>query len=57
MSRRTDSQHGGDVVKSPQKVFRGGYSGYFAKPDGHLREVVWNPFFPFDEQENLILPV
>jgi len=25
-------------------VFWGGYSGYFADPDGHLWEVAWNPF-------------
>jgi catechol 2,3-dioxygenase-like lactoylglutathione lyase family enzyme len=30
----------------------GGYSGYFADPDGHLWEVAWNPHFwagPEDE--------
>jgi uncharacterized protein len=32
-------------VKRPQKVFWGGYSGYFKDPDGHLWEVVHNPFF------------
>ncbi|OLS25271.1 MAG: Metallothiol transferase FosB [Candidatus Heimdallarchaeota archaeon LC_2] len=31
-------------VKSPQKVFWGGYSGYFKDPDGHLWEVAHNPF-------------
>ena len=31
-------------VKMPQDVFWGGYSGYFADPDGHLWEVAWNPF-------------
>jgi catechol 2,3-dioxygenase-like lactoylglutathione lyase family enzyme len=30
-------------VKEPQKVFWGGYSGYFADPDGHLWEVAHNP--------------
>lgn len=36
---------GGKLVKQPQKVFWGGYSGYFADPDGHLWEVAHNPFF------------
>ncbi len=30
--------------KPPRDVFWGGYSGYFADPDGHLWEVAWNPF-------------
>lgn len=37
---------GGTLVKKPQKVFWGGYSGYFADPDGHLWEVAWNPHSP-----------
>jgi catechol 2,3-dioxygenase-like lactoylglutathione lyase family enzyme len=35
---------GGLCVKRPQKVFWGGYSGYFSDPDGHLWEVACNPF-------------
>ncbi len=35
---------GAELVKSPQKVFWGGYSGYFKDPDGHLWEVAHNPF-------------
>lgn len=35
---------GATEVKAPQKVFWGGYSGYFADPDGHLWEVAYNPF-------------
>lgn len=31
-------------IKKPQKVFWGGYSGYFKDPDGHLWEVAHNPF-------------
>lgn len=34
---------GATLVKPPQKVFWGGYSGYFADPDGHLWEVAYNP--------------
>ncbi len=35
---------GAKAVKPPQDVFWGGYSGYFADPDGYLWEVAWNPF-------------
>jgi uncharacterized glyoxalase superfamily protein PhnB len=43
---------GATMVKKPQKVFWGGYSGYFRDLDGHLWEVAHNPFFwigPKDE--------
>lgn len=36
---------GATLVKKPEKVFWGGYSGYFADPDGHLWEVAHNPHF------------
>lgn len=35
---------GAKLIKKPQEVFWGGYSGYFADPDGYLWEVVYNPF-------------
>ena len=35
---------GARLVKEPQDVFWGGYSGYFADPDGHLWEVAFNPY-------------
>jgi catechol 2,3-dioxygenase-like lactoylglutathione lyase family enzyme len=43
------------ILKEPQKVFWGGYSSYFADPDGNCWEVAYNPFFPFDENGNLNL--
>jgi hypothetical protein len=43
------------ILKEPQKVFWGGYSSYFADPDGNCWEVAYNPFFPFDDQGNLKL--
>lgn len=46
---------GVEIVKQPQKVFWGGYSSYFADPDGFHWEVAHNPFFPFDESGNLKL--
>lgn len=36
---------GATLVKSAQKVFWGGYSGYFKDPDGHLWEIAHNPHF------------
>lgn len=47
---------GAKIAKKAEKVFWGGYSGYFADPDGHLWEVAYNPHFGFDEKDNLILP-
>jgi len=43
------------IKKEPQKVFWGGYSSYFADPDGFLWEVAYNPYFLFDENGNLKL--
>ena len=43
------------ITKEPQTMFWGGYSSYFADPDGYLWEVAYNPFFPFDENGNLKL--
>jgi Predicted lactoylglutathione lyase len=40
---------GATLKKTPQKVFWGGYSGYFADPDGHLWEVAHNPFVKVDD--------
>ena len=36
---------GGRIVKPAQHAEWGGYSGYFADPDGFLWEVAWNPHF------------
>ena len=35
---------GAELVKPGQKVFWGGYSGYFKDPDGFYWEVAHNPF-------------
>lgn len=37
---------GGRLVKPGQPAEWGGYTGYFADPDGFLWEVAWNPEFP-----------
>ena len=47
---------GGRILKPAQDVFWGGYSGYFADPDGHPWEVAWNPFAPLAEDGSLQLP-
>ena len=47
---------GAQIVKPAQKTFWGGYAGYFADPDGFLWEVAWNPDWPLDAQDNVILP-
>lgn len=47
---------GGAALKAPQRVFWGGYSGYWADPDGHVWEVAMNPFWPLTEDGSLTLP-
>lgn len=47
---------GARIVKPAHEVFWGGYSGYFADPDGHLWEVAHNPFWSFDEAGSVRLP-
>jgi predicted lactoylglutathione lyase len=39
---------GGRVVKPAEATPWGGYSGYFADPDGHLWEIAHAPGFPID---------
>ena len=47
---------GATLLKRPEKVFWGGYSGYFADPDGHVWEIATNPFWPLGEDGSLTLP-
>ncbi len=47
---------GATVLKVPEKVSWGGYSGYYADPDGHVWEVAHNPFWPLDEDGYLAEP-
>ena len=47
---------GATIVKKAQKVFWGGYSGYFADPEKNLWEVAYNPFFPINVQGQVQLP-
>lgn len=47
---------GATLIKPAQKVFWGGYSGYFKDLDGHLFEVAFNPYWPLDADGNVVLP-
>lgn len=47
---------GATGLKAPEKVFWGGYSGYFADPDGHVWELAMNPFWPLADDGSLTLP-
>jgi catechol 2,3-dioxygenase-like lactoylglutathione lyase family enzyme len=40
------AQNGGTVLKPGHRADWGGWTGYFADPDGFLWEVAWNPHFP-----------
>ena len=47
---------GATALKAPEKVFWGGYSGYFADPDGHVWELAHNPFWPLNADGSMTLP-
>ena len=47
---------GAHVTKRPERVFWGGYSGYFTDPDGHLWEVAYNPIIPLTDDGRLTVP-
>ena len=47
---------GATALKAPEKVFWGGYSGYWADPDGHVWELAMNPYWPLAADGSLTLP-
>ena len=47
---------GARLLKPGHKVFWGGYSGYYADPDGHVWELAVNPFWPLSPDGSLTLP-
>ncbi len=47
---------GGRLLKAGTAADWGGYSGYFADPDGYPWEVAWNPGFPLAADGSLQLP-
>ncbi|WP_425396890.1 VOC family protein [Aeoliella sp.] len=48
--------NGATPTKPPEKVFWGGYSGYYADPDGHLWEVAHNPLMELNASGHMTLP-
>ena len=47
---------GASELASPSKMSWGGYSGYYADPDGHVWEIGYNPFWPLNGDGSLTLP-
>jgi uncharacterized protein len=47
---------GARLLKPAEEAFWGGYSGYFADPDGYPWEVAWNPFFEIAADGSIRLP-
>ena len=48
---------GATPLAEPTKMHWGGYSSYFADPDGHVWEIAFNPFWPLNEDGSLTLPL
>jgi hypothetical protein len=46
---------GAKIVKQPQRVFWGGYSGYFADPDGYYWEVAYWENWQFNADGSLVI--
>jgi len=46
---------GATIPKPAEDAFWGGYTGYFADPDGHLWEVAWNPDWTIGEDGSVKL--
>ena len=49
-------QAGAVSLKAPEEVFWGGYSGYYADPDGHVWEVARNPFWEISDTGRITIP-
>lgn len=47
---------GATLLKPAQEAFWGGYSGYFADPDGHLWEVAHNPGLTIEDDGSVKMP-
>lgn len=47
---------GAKILKPAGDVFWGGYTGYFADPDGFAWEIAWNPGFTILEDGSVKLP-
>ncbi|QTM98840.1 VOC family protein [Sediminibacillus dalangtanensis] len=49
------AEAGARIVKQPQTVFWGGYSGYFQDPNGFYWEVAYGENWEFDDSDMLIM--
>lgn len=49
-------ESGATLVKPAQRAEWGGYSGYFADPDGHLWEAAFAPSFPVGDDGTIDIP-
>jgi catechol 2,3-dioxygenase-like lactoylglutathione lyase family enzyme len=47
---------GASILKAPHKTEWGGYSGYFADPDGNAWEIAFNPHWPLDVAGRIVPP-
>lgn len=47
---------GGTILKPAQRAEWGGFSGYFADPDGHPWEVAFNPSFTIGDDGRVFIP-
>ncbi|MCU4651600.1 VOC family protein [Roseibacterium sp. SDUM158016] len=47
---------GAAPLKAPGATLWGGYSGYFADPDGHVWELAVNPLWPLDDAGRTWIP-
>jgi len=48
------AEKGATVLKEPEKVFWGGFSGYLQDPEGTLWELAYNPFMELDEEGSFV---
>ncbi len=46
---------GARILKPAERTDWGGYSGYFADPDGHPWEVAYNPSFPIGDDGRITI--
>lgn len=46
---------GAKIVKKPETVFWGGYSGYFQDPNGYYWEVAFGEMWEFDSNDMLVI--
>lgn len=47
-------ERGAEIIKDPEDVYWGGYSGYISDPEGNLWEFAHNPFMKLDETGNVV---